>query len=104
MSEEIERFIRLHSGFVLVQIVEPFLDIGDSVELLLEEIGEVLADVHVMRVELSLHREWARKYRVYGSPCTLIFRDGKLALRLPGRVGRTRLRQALRRAGLIANR
>jgi hypothetical protein len=101
MSDEIEQLIRSHAGTVVVHLTEPVLEADQQMEWLATEISEWGADVRVVRVEYSLHREWARQYRVHGSPCTLVFREGELRLRVKGRSGRERLRRAFERAGLL---
>ena len=101
MSEEIEQLIHSHRGPVIVQLGEPFLEVSQQMEAVIAETEQWGTDIRVVRVVLSLHREWACKYRVYGSPCTLVFQRGKLCLRAHGRFGRSQLRDILERAGLL---
>jgi len=101
MSDEIERLIHSHRGMVVVQLTEPILDAAQEMDWVATEIREWRSDVQVVRAEFSLHRDWARHYRVHGSPCTLVFREGELRLRVKGRFGRAHLRAALERAGLL---
>lgn len=101
MSAEIEQLIHSHPGLVIVQLGEPFLEISHQMEVVIAETEQWGADIRVVRVVLSLHREWACKYRVYGSPCTLVFHGGKLQVRARGRFGRSRLREILERTGLL---
>jgi len=101
MSDEIEQLIHSHTGVVVVQLTEPVLEVEQQMEWVALEIREWRADISVVRAAFSLHREWARRYRVHGSPCTLVFNQGDLRLRVKGRFGRERLRSLLERAGLL---
>jgi hypothetical protein len=101
MNEEIEHLIHTHEGWVVVQLTEPILESDQQMDWVVAEIRQWRADVSVVRAALSLHRDWARKYRVYGSPCTLVFRHGELCIRASGRFGRQRLHALLERAGLL---
>jgi len=101
MSDEIEQLIHSHTGVVVVQITEPVLETDQPMDWVATEIRQWRSDASVVQVVLSLHREWALRYRVHGSPCTLVFRHGELCLRVKGRFGRERLRAALERAGLL---
>ena len=101
MNEEIEQLVRSHPGLVIVHLSEPFLEISQEMEEVIAETRQWRADIRVVRVVLSLHREWARNYRVFGSPCTLVFHNGELRARAPGRFGQLRMREILERAGLL---
>lgn len=101
MNEEIDQLIRSHAGPVIVQLGEPFFDAELRMDWIADAMRQWQANARVVRVELSLHREWARKHRVYGSPCTLVFQEGQLRIRVRGRCGRARLRSLLEAAGLL---
>jgi len=101
MSEEIEHLIHTHEGWVVVHLTEPVLEPEQQMDWIAAEIREWRSDASVVRAVLSMHREWARKYRVYGSPCTLVFHHGELCLRASGRLGRQRLHTLLEHAGRI---
>ena len=101
MSEEIEQLIRSHAGPVVVLLVEPFLDAEKQMDWLAAAMKQWRADARVVSAQLSLHREWARQYRVFGSPCTLIFQEGALRVRVRGCCSQQRLREILGNAGLF---
>jgi len=101
MSEEIEHLIHSYAGVVVVQITEPILEADQQMDWIGREIKQRRPDVNVIQVAFSLHREWALTYRVYGSPCTLVFHQGELRLRVQGRFGREHLRAVLERVGLF---
>lgn len=102
MSEEIEQLIHSHSGVVVVHLAEPVLGADPEMERAAREVARWRANITLIHGVFSLHREWARKYRVHGSPSTLVFREGRLCVRLKGRCGCAQLREALERAGLLA--
>ena len=101
MNEEFEQLLRSKAEPIVVQITEPFLEADAQTETVAEEIRKLRADAYIVRIDLSLHREWARKHRVFGAPCLLVFSGGQLRIRIRGHVNRTRLRSALARAGLL---
>jgi len=101
MSEEIEQLIRSHAGTVVVHLTEPILHGDPETEGIAAELGQWGTDISVVHAVFSLHRDWARKYRVHGTPCTLVFRAGELRLRAKGRYGRGQLHALLEQAGLL---
>jgi len=101
MSDEIEQLIQSQTGLVVVQITEPILGTDQQLDWVAAEIKQWRSDVSVVQVVHSLHREWALRYRVHGSPCTLVFQRGELRAQVKGRLGRERLRALLERAGLL---
>jgi len=101
MSDEIDSLIQSHTGIVVVHLTEPILETDQQADWVMSEIREWVGAARMVRLEISLHREWARHYRVHGAPCTLVFRNGQLYLRTKGRINRTRFLAALKRVGLI---
>jgi len=101
VHEEIEELIRARPGLVMVQLTEPCLESSQQMEQIVGEIAKWRADCAVIHATFALHGEWARRDRVYGSPSTLVFSGGRLCVCVRGRVGPSRLRETLARAGLV---
>lgn len=101
MNEEIEEIIRSHGDVLIVLLTDPQLEACRQTEAVVGEAQEWREGIRVLQLDISLHREWAKTYRVHGSPCTLVFKAGKLCSKARGRIGRAQLRECLAKAGLL---
>ena len=85
MSKELDELIENFSGLVAVELVEPFYEVREEMEALENLLERELSESsRFVRIFLSEHKEWAKKFKVFGSPAVLIFQNGSLALRIQG--------------------
>jgi hypothetical protein len=101
MNETLQEFIEAHTGVVVVQLTESFVEASQEMASVVTEVREWRSDVTIVPVDLSLHRDWARGHGVHGLPCTLVFQKGRLVGKARGRFGVSRLRRLFEEAGLL---
>lgn len=87
MSDELEEMIQIKKGYVIVQITENYYNIDEENADFKKKVENKLGKdaVSFIQINLSNNRQWALGYKVFGSPATLIFKDGALYLRILGR-------------------
>jgi hypothetical protein len=87
MSEELENIIKTHSGYIVIQITESYYFLEQEIERFRNKIEKKFEDTQIsfIKINYSEHKDWTKKYMIYGSPAVLIFKDGDLFFRFFGR-------------------
>ena len=95
MYDDLEMFLRNHTGLVLVNLWERDCLASVYMQHLMHEL-EQHSRVPILRLTLAEYRDWARLHGVYGTPALIAYYQGRPLFRLIGRVTPTELLQRLR--------
>jgi hypothetical protein len=94
MYDDLETFLRHHTGLVLVNLWERDCLASAYMEQLMHEL-EQHSHIPILRLTLAEHRDWAHLHGVYGTPALIAYYQGRWLFRLIGRVTPTELLQRL---------
>lgn len=99
MPHDLERFLRDYVGPIVVYVWER--DCGASCDMELHlRVLERLKRLPVVRLSLTMYRDWASTHGIYGTPALVVYHHGQPLFRLLGRTTATTLLQRLHEHGL----
>lgn len=94
-EQALEEYLGAAGETVAVCVTEPFHPGAQMMLDRLTEWAEGRRGFEVVHVGLESVRHWARSQGVYGTPCILVFRGGRLLARLNGVFPENRLGEFL---------
>ena len=102
MSDILDDFLKSQRKTVLVNLWEDYSEASSLMNEVMQEIEETIGSrLSVLRLSMSENRHWARRYRVMGTPCILVFHRGRYLTCLRGRMEYQDLVDKLEELGIL---
>jgi hypothetical protein len=99
MPHDLERFLRDYAGPIVVYVWEQDCVASSNMDLHLRVL-ERLKRLPVVRLPLTLYRDWASTHGIYGTPALVVYHHGQPLFRLFGYTTAATLLQRLHEYGL----
>src|SRR4030043_2050178 len=96
MSTELDQFIQDYRGFIIIHLRHSQIESESELDLFLKELeAKNINQIRIVQLTAAEHKQWIQKYRIYGVPAIIVFRNGLLCMRLRGRLSVKNLKQLL---------